>query len=741
MKRVFFATALVAVTCMAVAQTPDKRSPPKALAQPATPATPVAPHPPKALVQQAAAPAAPSAALKPGGRPLHPFDVRDLVMVQRVSEPQLSPDGKWVAYQLRQTDYAANKGINGIWVLDLGAKDAQPRKLVAQATSPRWSPDGQYVYFLSKYPDDKIMHVLRKRADATLEAAPELVAPYAVDINNFKLSPDGKRLLLSIDVLPACAEKLCTKPIRHDSDIDTIPKASGTLYQNLFVRHWDSWADARRSQLFVADVDIGKASGSVVPAPKLLSTGIDGDVPSKPFGDEGEYTFSPDGKTVYFDVRIAGNNEAWSTNFDIYAVPADRSAPPRNLTASNPAWDSAPLPSADGKTLYYLAMKRPGFEADRFGIMALDLASGTTREIDPNWDRSAGNLTLSKNGRTLYTTTDDHGDHALFAVDIASGKATRLSGAGQVEAYSIVGDQIVYAQSTLKSPADLFQMPVSGGNAAQLTHLNADWLASSRMGDYEFFTFKGAEDATVQGYVVKPADYEPGKKYPVAFIIHGGPQGAMTNDFHYRWNPQTYAGHGFAVVTINFHGSTGYGQAFTDSISGDWGGKPLVDLQKGWAAALQKYTFLDGDRACALGASYGGYMVYWMAGNWPQPWKCLVDHDGVFDNRMMGYETEELWFSEWENRGTQWEHPENYEKFNPVNYVKNWRVPMLVIHSANDFRIPLDQGLAAFSALQRRGIPSEFLTFPDENHWVLKPQNSVQWHDTVLAWLTKWTTK
>ena len=411
----------------------------------------------------------------------------------------------------------------------------------------------------------------------------------------------------------------------------------------------------------------------------------------------------------------------------------------RNLTEANKAWDSAPVVSADGKTLYYLAMKRPTFEADRFGIMAMDLASGKIREVDPQWDRSAGNVTLSKNGKMLYTTADDNGDHALFAIDIASGKATRLSGPGQVEGFSVAGDEIVTVHSTLKTTADVFRLNSRGKEPTQLTHFNSDRLAKAQMGDYEFFTFKGADDTNVQGYVVKPANFDPAKKYPVAFVIHGGPQGAMTNEFHYRWNPQTYAGSGFAVVTVNFHGSTGYGQAFTDEISGDWGGKPLEDLQKGWAAALQKYTFLDGNRACALGASYGGYMIYWIAGNWQQPWKCLVDHDGVFDTRMMAYSTEELWFNEWENGGTQWEHPENYEKFNPLDHVKDWSVPMLVIHSGNDFRIPLDQGIAAFTALQRRGIPSEFLTFPDENHWVLKPQNSVQWHDTVNNWLTKWT--
>ncbi len=667
------------------------------------------------------------------GKP-HPFNVRDLVMLDRVSDPQLSPDGKRVAFQLRETDYANNKGVTSIWMLDLGARDADPVKLAPSftASSPRWSPDSKDIYFIGQPKAGKMTGVYRVHAGT--DAAPESLTPYKVDVNSFKLSPDGKKLLLSIDAEPACAATLCVDP---KNEVPT--KASGKLYDKLFVRHWDTWSDGKRSHLYITDVNAEAAKGSLVPAPKLLSKGIDGDVPSKPFGDESEYAFSPDGKTVYFDVRIAGRSEPWSTNFDIYSVPADASSAPQNLTASNPAWDAFPLPSADGKTLYYAAMKRPGFEADRFGIMALDLASGKSRAIDPQWDRSASGMVLSKNGKTIYATSDDNGDHALFAIDIASGKATRMSGPGQIEGFSVAGDQIIANISTLKTPADLFRLGARGKPPTQITHFNEDRLSRAQMGDYEFFSFKGAEDATVQGYVVKPVNFDPSKKYPVAFIIHGGPQGAMTNEFHYRWNPQTYAGDGFAVVTVNFHGSTGYGQAFTDAISKDWGDKPLIDLQKGWAAALEKYTFLDGNRACALGASYGGYMIYWMAGNWQQPWKCLVDHDGVFDNRMMAYATEELWFSEWENGGTQWDHPELYEKYNPINHVKDWSVPMLIVHSANDFRIPLEQGLAAFTALQRRGIPSEFLEFPDENHWVLKPQNSVQWHDTVNKWLHQWT--
>jgi dipeptidyl aminopeptidase/acylaminoacyl peptidase len=671
----------------------------------------------------------------------HPFNVHDLVMMDRVSDPQISPDGKRVAYQLRETDYAENKGVTSVWVVDLAGKHAEPVNVSKQAglvpaTSPRWSPDGKSVFVLGKLKDETTQ-VWRLSFDKDAKGGSTYVTrrvtSLPLDVDNFKVSPDGKQILMSLAVFSDCSGLACTKK-RLDEKSGS--KASGQLFDKLFIRHWDTWANGTRSQLFIADVP---ADGGVGTEPRLLTKDIDGDVPSKPFGDDGEYAFSPDGKTVYFDVRIAGKSEPWSTNFDIYSVPADGSAPPKNLTAANLAWDSAPLPSADGKTLYYLAMKRPSDEADRFGIMALDLASGKSHEIDPKWDRSAGALQLSKDGKTLYTSADDNGDHALFAVDIGSGKATRLGAPGQVEGFSVRGNDIVLARSTLKTPADLFRLSTSGGKETAITRLNAARVADAKVGDFEFYTFKGADNATVQGYVVKPVGYEKGKRYPVAFIIHGGPQGAMTNEFHYRWNPQTYAGAGFAVVTVNFHGSTGYGQAFTDAISGDWGGKPLEDLQKGWAAALEKYNFLDGDRACALGASYGGYMVYWIAGKWSLPWKCLVDHDGVFDSRMMSYSTEELWFDEWEHHGTQWENPQAYEKFNPVNHVADWKVPMLVVHGQKDYRIPVEQGIAAFTALQRRGIPSQFLTFPDENHWVLKPQNSVLWHDTVNAWLKRWT--
>jgi dipeptidyl aminopeptidase/acylaminoacyl peptidase len=659
----------------------------------------------------------------------HPFGIRDLVMMDRVGDPQLSPDGRYALYTVRATDYAANKGVTAIYLLDL-SKGGQPVKLVDKASTPRWAPQGDAFYYTAA--KDGVSQLWRRGfANGKAVDSATQVTHVALDVDGYKISPDGKKALLSYEVYTDCADLACTKERLDGRAAD---KSSGTVYNKLFVRHWDTWEDGRRSQLYIADINGGESA-----QPVLLSRGIDGDVPSKPFGGDDEFSFSPDGQTVYFDARIAGNNEPWSTNFDVYSVPADGSAAPKNLTADNLAWDANPVASPDGKTLYYLAMKEPGSEADRFAIMALDLSSGQKHEVDPSWDRSAGGLQISEDGKTLYATTDDNGQHPLFAIEAATGKVTKLVTDGSVGAYSLGKSRVLLSRDDLKRPADLYTATLTGKDLKQVTHYNAQRLKNVRVGDPEFFTFKGWNNETVQGYVVKPADYKRGKKYPVAFIIHGGPQGAMSNSWSYRWNAQTYAGQGFAVVTINFHGSTGYGQAFTESISGDWGGKPLEDLKLGWKSALGKYSFLDGDRACALGASYGGYMVYWMAGVWNEPWKCLVDHDGVFDARAMYYDTEELWFEEKENGGTQFEHPENYEKFNPINHVKDWRVPMLVVHSGKDFRIPDTQGLGAFTALQRRGIPSQLLHFPDENHWVLKPQNSVQWHETVNAWLKKWT--
>jgi dipeptidyl aminopeptidase/acylaminoacyl peptidase len=657
-----------------------------------------------------------------------PFEVRDLVNLERVSEPALSRDGSMVVFSLRQTDYAANKGVTSLWIRNLSTRDlASPKRLLVDGmagNSPVFAPDGNSVYFISsKSGSDQIWR------QSIAGGAAAQVTNYPLDVGSFKLSPDGKSLALSMDVFTDCNGLACTKKRLDDT---AASKVKAVLFDKLFIRHWDTWVDGRRSQLFTAALG---GDGKAATQPVLVSRGIDGDVPSKPFGDASEYNWSPDGKSLAFNARIAGRTEPWSTNFDVFIVSADGAGTPRNLTAMNKAWDAAPVFSNDGKTLYYRAMKHPGFEADRFALMAMDLKSGTTREIDPAWDRSADGITLSADGKAIYTTAEEMGERSVFSVNIATGAVKKIAGGGTVGGFDLAGDTLAFTRANFKSPDQLFVARADGSAMRQVTHNNEDRLKDVAFGDYEQFSFAGWNGDTVHGYVIKPWNYQQGRKYPVAFLIHGGPQGSWLNEFHYRWNAQTYAGQGYAVVEVDFHGSTGYGQAFTDAISQHWGDRPLEDLQKGWAAALQKYSFLDRDNACALGASYGGSMIYWIAGNWSSPWKCLVAHDGVFDNRMMGYSTEELWFSEHESGGTPWENPEGYERFNPIDHVKDWKVPMLVVHSQMDLRIPVEQGIAAFTALQRKGIESKYLYFPNENHWVLKPQDSVLWHDTVNAWL------
>ncbi|PPJ43477.1 MULTISPECIES: S9 family peptidase [unclassified Pseudoxanthomonas] len=659
------------------------------------------------------------------------LDVRDLQKLDRVASPVLSPDGSTVLFAKRVVDADVTKGSSSLWFRNLLTRDMGPPKRLTpegwNVNSPAFSPDGKTVYFLSGKSGIQQLYALPLAG-----GTPRQLTAFALDIASYKLSPDGTRVLFSADTFADCkADFACTQ---KKLDATAAKKSTGVVYDGLFVRHWDTWADGRRSRLFVAALPGAKAKA--VSTATSLTDRLDGDAPSKPFGGADEYTWSPDGASVVASVRVADKGEAWSTNFDLYKIAADGGSAPVNLTAANPAWDTGPVFSADGKTLFYRAMKRPGFEADRYGLMSMDLDNGKVREIAPNWDRSADSIVLSEDGQRIYTTAQDIGEHPLFSVDIQSGQARKIVGDGSVSAFDMVGKTLVLSRNTLKSGDVIYATSDDVGTTLRAITPSADEvLKDVSFGDFEQFNFKGWNNETVHGYVVKPHDYVEGKKYPVAFLIHGGPQGSFGNGWSYRWNPQTYAGQGYAVVMIDFHGSTGYGQAFTDAISQHWGDRPLEDLQKGWAAAQKQYAFLDGKNACALGASYGGYMINWIAGNWNEPWKCLVNHDGVFDIRSMAYVTEELWFTEWENGGTPYDVPKNIEKFNPVNHIAKWRVPMLVVQGEKDYRVPVDQGLSTFTALQRKGIESKLLYFPDENHWVLKPQNSILWHDTVNAWL------
>jgi dipeptidyl aminopeptidase/acylaminoacyl peptidase len=684
----------------------------------------------QATAAQPTAQAAPAQAIA-APAPSRAFTADDLVRLARLSDPQVSPDGRRVAYVLRETDMEANRGRTDLWLLDLDAAagsarktDAAPRRLTqhpAADSSPRWAPDGRGLYFLSSRSGSSQVWYLGLAGG---EAQPVTRLP--LDVGSFEVSPRGDRLAVSMEVFPDCADLQCNVDRKA---AQSKQKTSGQVYDQLFVRHWDSWKAGTLSQLFTLPIG---ADGKVG-APVKVSGGVRGDVPSKPFGGEEDYAFSRDGSRLVFSARLADRSEPWSTNFDLYEVAADGSGAARNLTVDNPAWDAQPVFLANGD-LAWLAMERPGFEADRFKVMLRSARDGKLRALTGDWDRSVGHLGASFDGKRLLATADDIGQVALFEIDPATGARTRLVGEGQVQAFAPAAQGVVVAWASLGSPPDL-HLAARGKAPARLTSVNGDLLGARELAASEQFSFAGAEGTTVHGYVMKPQGWTPGKKYPIAFIVHGGPQVSFANHWSWRWNPQVYAGAGYGVVFIDFHGSPGYGQKFTDSISQDWGGKPLVDLQKGLEAALAKYDWLDGDRACSLGASYGGFMQNWIAGNWPDRFRCIVNHAGIFDQRTMYYTTEELWFTEWENGGPYYAKPQVHEKFNPADHVTKWKTPMLVIHGALDYRVPYSQGLATFTALQRQGVESRLLFFPDENHWILKPANSLLWHAEVIGWL------
>ncbi|MCW8878045.1 MAG: S9 family peptidase [Kangiellaceae bacterium] len=654
------------------------------------------------------------------------FTVDDLVNLERISSASISPDDKNVVYVVRKTDMQNNRGRTDIWVSPThGGKAKQLTSDLASDHSPKWSKDSKQIYFLSSRSGSSQIWRVGLNGNKPIQ-----VTDLSVDVTSFKISSNNEQVVFSSRVYPECKNFQCT--VTKDK-LEKEKQTSGVVYDKMFVRHWDHWIDGRQSQLFLINLAYEKVSDSAKIIP--ISKSVNANVPSDPFGGDEEYELSLDGGTVYFAARIQDAMEPTSTNFDIYQVTVDSPSKAKNLTKSNKAWDTNPVVSNDGTKLAYLAMKRPGFEADKFDVVIRDLKTGKSKRVTEDWDRSFGSIHFSKDDQSIYLKGNHLGTKALWKYDLKTGNKTLFNKDGAIVGASIGQNKVIFAKDSLKSPVQLYSSDLDGSNQKQLTFNNKEKLAKVKFGEYEQFKFKGWNDEIVHGYVVKPWNFKKGKKYPLAFLIHGGPQGSFGDHFHYRWNPQTYAGQGFVSVMIDFHGSTGYGQDFTDSITQNWGSKPFEDLQKGLAFALKKYDFIDGDNTCALGASYGGYMINWIAGNWPDRFKCLVNHDGVFDNRMMYYATEELWFVEWENGGPYFKAKENHERYNPVNFVNNWKTPMLVVQGELDYRIPVTQSLATFTALQRKGIKSKLLYFPDENHWVLKPANSVQWHNEVNKWL------
>ena len=653
----------------------------------------------------------------------HPFSITDLLAMERIADPQASPDARRVAYTVQQTDLAANRGRLSIHIADLrqGTFSRLPAAGEADDANPRWSPDGRSLYFLSTRSGAQQVWKINLR-DQNIRQVTSL----PLNVRLFEVSPDGRFLILAMAVIPGktaeeTREIIAARAVRPES---------GLTYQRLMVRSWDTWSDGTRNHLFYYPLPGGPV--------RDLMTGMDADCPSRPAGGAEEFSLAPDSRTLVFTAKDEGRREAWSTNSDLFVVslpPAAQPAPPRRIT-TNPATDTQPRFSPDGRTLAYLAMSRPGHEADRYRIVVRNLADGRERSLDlragaaAGADRSPDYLAWSPDGKTIYCTAEHLGQHVLFAVDVATGKSRLLMKTGNtISPQPLASGGLLLAWNSLIQPTELYLLGTAGEESRRITKTNDHRLENIRFGKMESFTFTGAKGDTVHGRIVYPAEFDPARKYPVAFIIHGGPETSNLNEFHYRWHPQIYAGAGYAVIQIEFHGSTGYGQDFTDAIRGDWGGAPYEDLRKGLAAALGYYPFLDADRMAALGPSYGGYMINWIGGQ-EHRFRCLVSHAGIFDKRMAHYEMDTQWFPEWEF-GDPGRH-------NPLDNVRNWHTPVLIIAGRNDYRVSYTQSLALFTALQRQGVPSELLIFHDEGHWILKPQNSRQWHEAVLDWLHRW---
>ncbi|MCW3796771.1 S9 family peptidase [Sphingomonas sp. BN140010] len=654
------------------------------------------------------------------GRPMTATDMHNM---RRLGAPEVSPDGRYAVFTLSTTDLAANKRNNVLHLLDLTKRGAAPQP-VAGAEGGHdavFGPDGA-LYFLKAVGERDQLHRMPLGGQAVA------ISDFGADVSGFKLSPTGDRVLVWAD------QKDCPDLACAATTFAAKEGGSGRTYDQLFVRHWDTWAEpGTRSRIYTFPIEGGRLTGMGV----RVTGGLVGDTPSKPYGGGEEISWSRDGRTVFFALREAGRIESTSTNLDIFSAPADGSAAPTNLTDANDATDNLPTVSPDGRTLAYVAMARPGYESDRQVLMLRDIASGTVRPLTQGWDRSVGSIAWAPDGRSILVTAEDTLEAPVWRVDVKSGRVTRLTQQGHAgNVHALKNGAVLFTSNSIQAPDDLYLLR-GRGKPVQLTNVNAELLRELDPVTVDRFSFAGANGDKVWGIKVKPV---MNKTLPIAFVVHGGPQGSFGNGWSYRWNPRVLASLGYGVVSVDFHGSTGYGQAFTDAITNDWGGKPLQDLQLGLAYATSKDPQLQADNACALGASYGGYMMNWIEGNWPDRFKCIVQHDGVFDARAMAYETEELWFDEWEHGGkTYYEDPAAFERWNPVNHVAKWKTPQLVITGEKDFRIPYTQGLAAFTALQRRNIPSRLVVFPDENHWVLKPQNSIQWYREVERWMGKWT--
>jgi len=655
----------------------------------------------------------------PAKRPVT-FD--DLIAMHRVSDPQISPDGKWVAYSVATPDKDANRSVRNVWLVAVAGGESRQLTRGGSDTRPRWSPDGKRIAFLSVHDGTPQVYLIAHDGG---EPAP--LTHLSTGADNELWSPDGKWMAFVSSVYPDCADDACNS--KRDAEREK-SKVKARIYDHLLYRHWTAWSDGKRSHLFIVSAEGG--------APRDLTPGANYDVPPFNLGAPEAIAFSPDSKEICFTANT-DKDEAISTNGDLFTVSLSGDAAPKRIT-TNPGDDWGPAYSPDGRWIAYHAQFTPGYESDRWRLMIYDRSAGRHIKLTEDLDLWVDSYAWAPDSKTIFFTAEDQAEEPIFAIAAEPGSVARKIVADSFNpefAVSPDGSTLVFTRTTLTMPAEVFAANSDGGNVRQLTHHNTARLAALDLSPAEPFWFEGAESARVEGLLVRPPHFDASKKYPMLLLVHGGPQGAWDDDWGYRWNPEVMAAPGYVVVMINPRGSTGYGQTFTADISGDWGGKVFFDLMKGVDFAIEKYPFIDGTRLAAAGGSYGGFMIDWIATHTGR-FKCLISHAGPYDAASMYGATEELWFEDWEYRGAPWTNPLKYEQWSPAKFAAGlgkYKTPTLVIGGELDFRVPYTQDLEFFTALQRQDVPSKLLIFPDEGHWVLKPQNSELWYKTFLDWL------
>ncbi len=657
-----------------------------------------------------------------------PFTFEDLMALSRLSAFTVSPDGNWVLMSVVNVSLADNKKTPHLWVV--ASSGGEPRQLTSDAAGEdrgQFSPDGKRVLMVSSRDGSaQVWTAGFDTASGALAGDWKKLPSISGEAGGALWSPDGRNILFVSDVYPDCKDDLCNQ--QRDAEKSS-SKVRATIFTSLLYRHWTSYTRYKRSHLFV----VPAAGGT----PRDLTPG-DHDVPPFSLGGQDDYAFSPDGAEVAFTSNL-DEVGATSTNNDVFIVPAAGGAP-RKISTS-PGSDSSPMYSPDGKYISFRTQQRAGYESDRFRLAAYERSSGKISILTEDFDNWVGTTTWAPDSQRIYFASEVKGESPVFSVPVAGGKVEQAIGDANDDLIFLPHTSVLlFSRVSMRGPAEIYRVDLTAGTKPALqaiTHINDAVLAAIDRPILEPFWFTGSQKAKVQGFIVRPPGFDAAKKYPVKFLIHGGPQGAWGDSWSYRWNPMLFAANGYVVVMINPRGSIGYGQRFIDDINGDWGGRAYEDLMTGLTYAEVKYPFIDKDRECALGASYGGYMANWILGH-TQRFRCIVSHDGLFNTESAYGTTEELWFNEWEFKGTPWTNRALYRKWSPHLFAQNFKTPTLVVHGQLDYRLDVSEGFQLFTTLQRLKVPSKMLYFPDEGHWVLKPQNSRLWYKTVNGWVDQY---